>query len=114
MKLWIEKWGDFTKDKEFIKPLVFSFLFLVASLIINYLAGTYATERASLPVTDIILSNIRAFDVDGIFVYGSFVFWTFVVFVLIYHPKKIIFSLNAISLFVIIRSIFVSLTHLGP
>ena len=89
-------------------------MLLILSLIINYIAGTYATERASLPVTDIILSNIRTFDVDGIFIYGSFVFWFFTTLVLLYHPKKMIFTLKSIALFVIIRSVFVSLTHLGP
>jgi len=114
MKIWKQKWGDFTKDKNFIKPLIISSLFLILSLLINYIAGTYATERASLPVTDIILSNIRVFDVDGIFIYGSFIFWFFTALVLLYHPKKIIFTLKSIALFVIIRSVFVSLTHLGP
>ncbi len=110
----MQKWKDLAQDKEFIKSLIIGFLLLVLSLIINYIAGTYATEKASLPVTDIILSNIPVFDVDGIFIYGSIIFWIFAIVVFFYNPKKIAFGLKSIALFVIIRSIFISLTHLGP
>ena len=110
----LQKWKDSMESKNFIYSLIFAFLFLIISLIINFIAGTYATKEASSPVTDIILSNIPVFNVDGIFVYGSFVFWIITAFVFINNPKKILFSLKTVALFVIIRSIFVSLTHLGP
>lgn len=110
----LQKWKDSIQNKDFIYSLIFAFLFLVISLIINFIAGTYATKEASSSVTDIVLSNIPVFDVDGIFVYGSFVFWILTAFIFINNPKKILFSLKAVALFVIIRSIFVSLTHLGP
>ena len=86
---------------------------LVASMIINFYATLYATERASSSVTDIFLSNIRIFDVDGLFVYGPLFFWFFIIIVLAIKPHKIPFTLKTISLFVVIRSIFISLTHLG-
>lgn len=110
----LQKWKDSIQSKNFIYSLIFAFLFLIISLIINFIAGTYATKEASSSVTDIVLSNIPVFDVDGIFVYGSFVFWILTAFIFINNPKKILFSLKAVALFVIIRSIFVSLTHLGP
>lgn len=114
MKIWAQKWKDVLCDKEFIKSLIISFLFIAISLYVNFIAGTYATEKASLPVTDIILSNVRAYDVDGIFVYGPVVLFTFISILLLYDPKKISFTLKSIALFTIIRSIFISLTHLGP
>lgn len=114
MQIWVQKWSDLRQDKKFIRDLILSIFLLIISLVINFFAGTYATREASLPVTDIILSNIPVFDVDGLFVYGSLIFWGFTTLVIFYDPKKIIFSLKAIALFVIIRSVFVSLTHLGP
>ncbi|OGI71347.1 hypothetical protein A3B84_00580 [Candidatus Nomurabacteria bacterium RIFCSPHIGHO2_02_FULL_35_13] len=114
MKIYVQKWKYIMQDKKFITSLVVGFLFLILSLIINYLAGTYATKEASLSVTDIILSNIPVFDVDNIFIYGSLVFWIFTTLTLLYNPKKIPFSLKAVALFIIIRSVFISLTHLGP
>ena len=114
MQIWVQKWKKVLKEKEFIKSLVFSFLFLVVSLYMNFIAGTYATESASLPVTDIILSNIRVFDVDLFFVYGPIILFTIITIIILYHPKKLPFTLGSIALFTIIRSVFISLTHLGP
>lgn len=87
---------------------------LSLSTIINYYAGTYATEQASNSVTDIVLSNTPVFDVDGIFIYGSFFLMVFIVALLLAHPKRIPFTLYSLTLFILIRSIFISLTHLGP
>jgi hypothetical protein len=114
MKIWINKWREITRNKEFNISLFFSFIFLLLSLYINFRAGNYATESASLPVTDIILSNIRAYDVDGFFVYGPMILFTFIFILSIYNPKKIPFTVKSIALFTVIRSLFISLTHLGP
>lgn len=101
-------------NKQFLISLGTAFLFLIISFIINYYAGTYATENASFPVTDIILSNIRIFHVDGIFIYGPFLFFIFVSIVSFYNPKRLPFIIKSVSLFIVIRSIFISLTHIGP
>lgn len=114
MKIWTQKWMNLFKNKEFIKSLIVSLIFLAISLYINFRAGNYATERASLPVTDIILSNIRVFDVDGFFIWGPVFLFSLITILCLYHPKKITFILKNIALFTIIRSIFISLTHLGP
>ena len=54
------------------------------------------------------------FDVDGIFIYGPLFLWLFVSLICLYQPKKIPFVLKSIALFVFIRSIFITLTHIGP
>lgn len=101
-------------SKEFLQSFVIAILLLVISLVLNFYAGTYATQSASNPVTDIILSNTRAYDLDGMFVYGSIIFFFFVVFVGLSKPKKIPFTVKSLALFIVIRSIFITLTHLGP
>lgn len=100
--------------KQFFISLCVAFLFLALSLIVNYYAGTYATKEASNSVTDIILDNLPIFDVDGFFVYGAFTLWVFISLLLIRDPKKAPFVLKSVALFILIRSIFVSLTHIGP
>lgn len=87
---------------------------LSISTVINYYAGTYATESASNSVTDIVLSNTPVFNVDAIFVYGSFYLLIFVVVLLALHPKRIPFTLHALTLFILVRALFISLTHIGP
>ncbi len=100
--------------REFIFSVVLSLVMLTISLFVNFYAGMYATNQASNFVTDIFLSNIRTFDVDGLFVYGGFSLFIIIGFFCFFNPKKIPFTIKSISLFVIVRSIFVSLTHLGP
>ncbi len=102
------------KHGYFVWSLVVSFALLVVSLFVSFYAGVYATRVASQPVTDIILSNIRVFDVDGIFIYGPWVLWIFVATIVITRPYRIPFIVKSIALFVLIRSVFITLTHIGP
>lgn len=114
MKQKLNDYKTYFTDKYFLKSFSLSILFLVTSLIVNFYAGTYATERASNYVTDIILSNIPVFDLDGVFIWGSFILGSFIALICIYKPERIPFTLKSIALFVIIRSLFITLTHLGP
>lgn len=109
----MNKYKHYFSQPAFIGSFIFSFVLLAVSLIINFYAGTYATEVASNPVSDIILNNIRVFDVDGLFIYGPIIFWFVAGPMLIARPWRIPFTLKSISLFVFIRSIFITLTHLG-
>ncbi len=101
-------------QKSFLFSALLAFLFLASSLVINYAAGNYATEKASNSVTDIILDNLPVVDVDGIFVYGAILFGVFLIILLIKEPKQIPFIIKSAALFYFIRAIFISLTHLGP
>ncbi|MDB5204344.1 MAG: hypothetical protein JWP09_372 [Candidatus Taylorbacteria bacterium] len=89
-------------------------LFLGVSLCINFYAGIYATVSANNPVTDIILSNIPVYNVDAIFVYGAILLCVSIFFLCIINPEKIPFTVKTIALFVIVRSLFIILTHIGP
>jgi hypothetical protein len=94
--------------------LLVSLIFLVVAITINSLAGAYATERASSAVTDIVLSNIPVLDVDVMFVYGPITFWLIIIGFLLVKPRQIPFVLKSTALFVVIRSVFLTLTHIGP
>lgn len=93
---------------------IFALVLLIASFFINYYAGVFATKMASNAVTDILLNNIPVFDVDFIVVQGAFIFVAFLIAVLIYEPKSLPFVLKSLALFIIIRAIFVSMTHIAP
>ena len=71
-------------------------------------------EKASNPVTDIILSNIPVFDVDYIFIYSTVTLVIFIALLCLIKVERIPFITKSIALFVVIRSIFISLTHIGP
>ncbi len=105
---------NYLYNRKFLLSFFFSILFLLFSLIVNYFLGQFATEKASNPVTDLILSNIPVFDIDGIFIYGPLIFWLISFFFFISRPHTILFTIKSISIFILIRSCFMSLTHLGP
>ncbi len=101
------------KDKDFTFSVIIAFLLFAVSFGVNFLAGTYASNVASNPVTDIILSNTRVYDVDFLFTYGMFMVWIPVIFLCLKHPRRIPFVLKSIAIFILIRSVFISLTHIA-
>ncbi len=88
------------------------FLFLIFSLFVNYWANIYATLHASRAVTDLFLSNLPVVNVDFLFLEGFSLFLAFVAFLLLREPKKIPFVVKSIAIFILIRSIFITLTHI--
>ncbi len=114
MKDYLTKRSRHFLNREFLWPFIVASLMLIVAMIINYYAGIYATEKASSPVTDIILSNTRVYDVDGLFVYGTLAFWIFLISVWAHHIERFPFAIKSLSLLIVIRSVFISLTHIGP
>jgi len=102
------------RDKEYVISLFISFFLLIAGFCVNVLAGRYATSSASGAVTDIILSNIPVYNVDDIFVYGPIIFWATLSIYCIFNPKQIPFWLKSTALFIVVRSVFMTLTHIAP
>lgn len=91
-----------------------SILFLMFSFFVNFLAGKYADEKGINSVTDIVLSNTRVYDVDGFFIYWMVAFFVFIFVRCLRYPAQTPYIIKSIALFMLIRSVFVSLTHLGP
>lgn len=112
-ELW-RRYRHYASQQEFRVSVLLSIVTFTASLITAFYAIAYATERASNPVTDIVLSNVPVFDVDGLFVYGAAFLVTFGILLVAVHPKRIPFALHTIALFYFTRAAFISLTHLGP
>lgn len=100
-------------DKSFVLSFLSGGIFLIISLIIQFLTSNYATRVASDSVTDIVLSNIRIYAVDGVFVWGSVVLLCIGIFLGLRQLNYMPFTLKSIALFTLIRSVFVSLTHIS-
>ena len=97
----------------FRSTVVGAFLFL-ASLAINFYASYFAAEKASLAVTDIVLNNFRVYDVDGIILFMAGFLLLLVLLAVVRRPRLLPFVLKSAALFYLVRSAFVSLTHIGP
>lgn len=105
-----ESWFD--RYVRFSAPLSF-IIFLFAIFTVQPLAIRFANETATNPVGDIILSNTPVFNVGVFFVYGMFLLVAFITLLCLNHPKRIPFVLHSLTLFILIRCVFVSLTHVG-
>ncbi len=101
-------------SRELNWALVYALIMLGVALTFNFYAGLYAGERASNSVTDIILSNTHVYDLDSLFVFGSWFLFIAIAILAIWRPLKAPFTLKTVALFVIIRAIFFSVTHIGP
>ena len=104
---------DYFKDKNFLISFFSGLIFLSASLFIQFLTSQYATRLASQPVTDIILSNTRVYDVDGIFIFGPVFLVLLILYLCIVHVRYTPFIFKSLATFTLIRAIFVSLTHIS-
>ncbi len=102
------------RQRGFVFSLISAILLVLVGAIVTYFAIIYVNIKASNPVTDIVLSNTPVMDVDGIFVWGPIIFWIAIGLHLLFEPKKMPFTLKSVALFVLIRSAFISMTHIGP
>lgn len=109
-----KKYSHYYKETTFITSALIAVLLLSLSLVANYAAGTYATERASNSVTDVILSNIPVFDVDGLLIFGTLFSFIGIGILMLVEPRWLPFTLKGIAVFTLVRSIFITLTHIGP
>ena len=98
----------------YVESVALSIGAVLLSMVASSFAVVFSTEHASNGVTDLILSNTPALDVDGIYVYGALCLIAFIVILCAVFPKRLPFMLYSLALFFVTRSLFVSLTHLGP
>ncbi len=94
--------------------LLESIILFIGSIYITHYASRYAEIRASNHVDDIILSNTRVYNFEIVFVYVAIMLGLFVITLCLRFTKTAPFLIKAVSLFIVIRSMFVSLTHIGP
>lgn len=89
------------------------FVFLAAALWLNYLANSYAAAHAGPMVPDLFLSLLPVTNVNFLFSEGSYVFVGLIIVVTLLHRERLAFILKSVALFIVVRSFFISLTHLG-
>lgn len=94
--------------------LLEAIIIFIVSVFATHYASRYAEVVASSSVDDIILSNTRVYNFEFFFVYIAIMLGLFVITLCLRFRKTAPFLIKTVSLFIIIRSIFVSLTHIGP
>lgn len=90
-------------------------IFLLLALIFQFGAAQHSFRYAAQNnfVGDLFLDNLPVVNLDFIIVQGAVLLWTGVAMLLILRPKYLLFGMKAIALFIVIRSLFINLTHVG-
>lgn len=98
---------------ERVRSLFVGIVFFVISLIIQSFANNYVSALKGVPVNDMFLDNLPTFDLDFIIIQGALIITLLLIYLFLTKPKYIIFGLKSLSIFIIVRSFFITLTHLG-
>lgn len=100
-------------DRGYRTSMIFGIVLLSVSLFSAYLANQYLQYAENRSVSDLLLDILPRFDVATFLLVGMVVFFVYLAFLCITKPKVIPFTLKILSLAILIRSIFIILTHLG-
>jgi hypothetical protein len=101
-------------NRAYLRALAQGAAFLAASTIAIFAAVTYATVHASNHVTDFVLSRVGPYNVRFLFIYGTFTAFAITAGLLASRPNRLPFALKAMALFLLVRAVFVALTHMAP
>lgn len=96
------------------KHLIFlSSKFFVIAMIIHYMTGVYVSSTQSAHVPDLILDHIDPVNVGFFYVYGYiFLFALLFLYPGLYHIRTLHVVIAQFSILVILRAVFISVTHL--
>ena len=101
-------------QKSFVLSILVGVCFLAIGLTTTYYANFYTISHASNAVTDILLDNLPVVNVNFLYSEGAVIFLIIVGIILLYEPRRIPFVLKSAALFILIRAVFTTLTHLAP
>ena len=95
------------------KSFMLSTILLLSALLIQKFADDYVAGTIGIPVGDIFLNHLPTVDIDFLIIQGALILTFIIIALLLIQPKYLNFTVKALALFIIIRSFFISLTHLG-
>jgi hypothetical protein len=114
MEITLQLYRKLFGNRAYVRSVCEGAVFLAASTIAIFAAVTYATVHASNYVTDFVLSRVGPFNVRFLFIYGTFTAFVITASLLAWRPNRLPFALKAVALFLLVRAVFVALTHMAP
>ena len=102
---------------EKLVSLITAFILLGGAYVAEHYANLYELEYSARPtsvyVGDILLDNLPIVDLNFIIIEVAFFSILLGAWYVLSKPRHVLFSLKAVALFIAIRALFVSLTHVG-
>ena len=108
------QWKEILSSKKKVALFVAGIAALLSSFAVNNKVSTYVDHVQGQAVGDLILDNIPIYDLNFIFFWAVLIFWVGNIIYRLIFPKEFPFILVSLSLFVLVRCFFISLTHIGP
>lgn len=108
----LSEYGTFW-NKRNRNSLYVGILFFILALYIQGGASRYSERSATRFVGDVFLDNLPTVNLNFIVVEGALFLTLAIIILLVVRPRYLIFSLKSMSILIVVRSFFVTLTHLG-
>lgn len=113
MRALTTRYSILCQDKAYLLSLCLGFAVLALSFLLANQAGEYASQVAGPSVEDLILNHMAMRDVTLIHVYAALTFWFLFTIYILTKPGALPFITKTAAVFILVRSIFICLTHLG-
>lgn len=110
----LRTWRHFLLNKQYSVSLITGFLWLIIALVTNYYISSYNETFVTFGVGDLILDNIPTLDLNYFYTIGIYVVIFSLLAYAFFVPELVPFALKTFAIFVLVRSCFISLTHIGP
>lgn len=112
-KIW-RQWRELLRERKFVISLVVGIILMLAALYINLLASRFTESFPALSAGDLILDRLPVVDLSFLYRLGIFiVIGITIIYPILFAPEIVPFTAKTFAAFIIIRSFFISLTHLG-
>jgi hypothetical protein len=97
------------------RSLYVGFLLLALALVVQVRAGSYSARRAQTAnfAGDLFLDNLPVVDLNFVILQGALLLFFIASALFILRPNYALFGVKAVAIFIITRSFFVDLTHIG-
>lgn len=113
MKALIKRYRDLSQKEHYAYHALSGFILLIISFIVVHYAATYATEVAGAFVRDLFLDHLPLWDVNVLHIHVALTFWLLLTLYLFTQPQWLPFVTKTAAVFILVRSGFICLTHLG-
>lgn len=98
---------------QIVRALILSLSCLGLALIIQQIASNYVASINGPVVGDLIVNHLPVWGINKYFVPATIISTITVALLLLIKPQYLVFTVKTLAIFVVIRSFFISLTHLG-
>lgn len=104
--------GTFWKKENWFS-FATSLAMLCVALIVQRLADIYVESLQGIAVNDLLLDHLPFLEIDGLIILSTLTFTATMVGLFVTKPHYINLGIKTFSLFLLVRSFFITLTHLG-